>query len=40
LPRLPNRSEQGVTSMKKVKTSRGFWGWLCGEGWGDTGGNG
>jgi len=26
--------------MKKVKTVRGFWGWLCGEGWASAGGNG
>jgi len=26
--------------MKKVKTVRGFWGWLCGEGWSSAGGNG
>jgi len=31
---------QGVMIMKKVKTVRGFWGWLCGEGWTSTGGNG
>jgi hypothetical protein len=31
--------ENGVTGMRKVKTVRGFWGWLLGEGW-DTGGIG
>jgi hypothetical protein len=26
--------------MKKVQTGRGFWEWVCGGGWGSTGGNG
>jgi len=26
--------------MKKVQTGRGFWDWLCGGGYGSTGGNG
>jgi len=26
--------------MKKVQTGRGFWEWLCGGGFGSTGGNG
>jgi len=26
--------------MKKVQTGRGFWDWLCGGGFGTTGGNG
>lgn len=26
--------------MKKVKTGRGFWEWMCGGGFGSTGGNG
>jgi hypothetical protein len=30
----------GVTEMKKVKTGRGFWSWLMGEGWDSGGGNG
>jgi hypothetical protein len=39
-PTAESQRTQGVTKMKKAKPSRGFWGWLCGEGWGSTGGNG
>jgi hypothetical protein len=37
----PNRIEakRGL-EMKKVKTGRGFWSWLLGEGWSSAGGNG
>jgi hypothetical protein len=27
----------GVTTMKKIKTGRGFWDWLGGHGWGGGG---
>jgi hypothetical protein len=30
----------GVSTMKKVKTGRGFWTWLMGGGWASGGGNG
>jgi hypothetical protein len=30
----------GVTTMKKVKTGRGFWSWLMGEGYASGGSNG
>jgi len=26
--------------IKKAKTTRGFWGWLMGEGWTNLGGSG
>jgi hypothetical protein len=37
----PNRSDfLGVKVMRKVKTGRGFWSWLMGEGWDGGGANG
>ena len=39
---MPSPAEsvhKGVDDMKKVKTVRGFWGWILGEGW-DAGGAG
>jgi hypothetical protein len=41
---IPSSAESqlslGVTKMKKVKTGRGFWSWLMGEGWDTAGSNG
>lgn len=32
--------DNGVMTMKKVKTGRSFWDWLMGSGWDSAGGNG
>jgi hypothetical protein len=32
--------EDGDKTMKKVKTTRGFWSWLGGHGWDSAGSNG
>ena len=32
--------ELGVIEMKKANSGRGFWSWLMGSGWSNTGANG
>jgi hypothetical protein len=39
-PAAESQLNNGVTKMKKVKTGRGFWSWLMGQGWDTAGGNG
>jgi hypothetical protein len=39
-PAAESQLNNGVTKMKKVKTGRGFWSWLMGQGWDTACGNG